>query len=501
MSGTIWLIDRSRVVDGRGFCQRARFNGYHLGPAGYGIAMKATKLPLMTGIVAHDGLAPILEWCREHDAEIVQAFQLYDRQPQEGAIVQAVPSGVIRGAVQVAQQKYAQVIAARGFAYLGLGEDQQQVVREQNYLIEGLIWAWVLEVLPEVLRRARIVEVEHDDTYVFECTCGLGDGIGTLADHEGRDCQGKGLMCRPDFVAETRHTHELEYHEFKTTGMDSTTFRDKWEVMIQMFAATLDVERRLGQQVGSVYVHGLIKGKREGDYNPETGKRDGAYRQSSVYCYGYRKPAVPPAEREEWAATYEYYDSYEQKTKKLPRAYKKAGVWELPDDLIPEGMSKAEFWVKWIPSEARRKTLVLLGPFSRQALMVPHFLQETLGEEHRWQQGLWDLYDLGLQILQETYPEQVPPNAWWETVWPDDRFQARLDQLFPRSYECRRFGMRNRCQFEALCFYREGWADPLGTGLYVERRPHHQDELEQAIGRGLMLPEEGLAEDIEWELP
>lgn len=515
MSSTIWLIDRSRVVDGRGFCNRARLNGYHLGPTGYGIAMKATKVPLMTGIIAHDGLAPILQWALAHDAQIVEAFAHYDtlRQeagPQVEETVLPVPTGVVRGAVQRAQQKYAQIIAVRGFAYLAETEEQQQVVREQNYLIEGLIWAWCLEVLPHVLRRCRIVEVEHDDTLVFDCTCGLGDGIGTKTEHEARDCQGKGLMCRPDFLAETRQTLELEYHEFKTTGMDSTTFRDKWEVMIQMFAATLDAERRLEKQVGSVYVHGLIKGKREGDYNPETGKRDGTYRQSSVFCYGYRKPGAPPAEREEWAATYDYLDPYDGRNRKLGKAFRKTGVWELPDSMIPDGMSKAEFWAKWIPAEARRKQLVLLGPFSRQELMVPHFLQEASGEENRWQQGLWDLYDLAQTILGEAYPGDggpstlaagIPANAWWEVVWPDDRFQALIDRLFPRSYECRRYGMRNRCQFERMCFYREGWADPIGSGFYVDRRPHHQDELEQAIERGLLLPEEGLAEDLEWELP
>ena len=86
---------------------------------------------------------------------------------------------------------------------------------------------------------------------------------------------------------------------------------------------------------------------------------------------------------------------------------------------------------------------------------------------------------------------------WWSEVWPDPRFQALMDRLFPRSYECRRYGGRHRCQFETLCFYKEGWADPMGTGRYVDRRPHHQDELVQALESGWLLPEDGVAESGE----
>lgn len=494
MSSTLWLVDRSRIVDGRGFCQRARALGYHLGPNGYGIQKKAAKLPLMTGIAAHDGLAPILQWCAEHDDLIVRGFQTA---PPEGYL--PVPTTVVRESVQCAQAKYWKTVEVCGFAYLSDNEEVRAVTREQNYLIEGMMWAWCLEVLPEVLRRARILEVEVDDTYVFDCTCGLGEGIGTKDDHEARDCGGSGLMCRPDFLAETRLTREIEYHEFKTTGMDSITFRDKWEVMIQMFAATLDAERRLGRHVQSIYVHGLIKGKREGEYNAGTGKRDGIIRQNSVFCYGYRKPANPPMEQEQWAATWEYFDTYEQKSKRLGKAFKKVGVWELPDHLLPAddpGMSRGEFWATWIPSEARRKNLIVLGPYSRQTQMVDHFLEEMKGEEARWQEGLWELYEVA-QMLQAS----AQTSDYWDAVWRHPQYQGMLDRLFPRSYECRRYGGRNRCQFEDICLEREGWADPVGSGLYIERRPHHAHELEQAIARGLLLPDEGSAEDVEWELP
>ncbi len=390
MPSTLWLTDRSRIVDGLGFCPMARFLGYHFGPTGYGIQLKGTKVPLVRGIGIHDALGYVLEWCRDHDPEIVQAL----RPGVEDARLLPVPEQVVRDAVTRAHANYMIAVTARGYGYLQQQDDVQYVIREQCYLIEGLIWAWCLEVLTDVLRRGRVIEVEHDSTYVSACTCCLGPGVLTKADHEARDCQGIGLMQKADFILEGRVTKELEYYEFKSTGSDSSTFGDKWETMIQMFATVLDTERRLGRQIQLLYVHGLITGRREGDYNYESGKKDGFIRQQSVFCQGYRKPPTPPMEQEEWKALYEYFDEYEQKTKRLGKAYRKTGVWEIPDAWIPDGMSKAEYWARFIPPEARRKHLVMVGPFSRQATLVPEFIEELNSEEARWRERCWRLYEM-----------------------------------------------------------------------------------------------------------
>ena len=53
-------------------------------------------------------------------------------------------------------------------------------------------------------------------------------------------------------------------------------------------------------------------------------------------------------------------------------------------------------------------------------------------------------------------------------------------------------------QFHRQCFEEAGWEDPLGSGYYILRRPRHASELQQAVGRGLLPPEEGL-EEIEHE--
>lgn len=473
----LWFADRSSYEDAIQFCPRARHLAKHAGSTGYGLARKGTKIPLVTGNAYHAGLAPALDWCLKHPGEGIP------------------PDEVIRTGIAAALTKYRQTIEARGFAYLEGDETVTEITREQEYLVEGMIWGWLLEVLPEVLSRGIIVEVEHDGVLVVACTCGLGDGILAQEDHDARGCQGIGWQTKPDFLLLTP-SGELEYHEFKGTGQDQPTFRDKWEVMIQMITATTSAELRWGKPVVAIYVHGLIKGKREQDYNWESGRKDsGNFKQQSVACYGYYRPAEPPVQEADIKPQYKNWDDYEQKEKQVSKKHKKTPIWEIPLP-VPEGWTVEEAWSEYIGPEVRKKMLAIVGPLSKQQSMVEGFFREARGEEDRWQHGLWDLYTRWAEGSAEEGFD------YWQDVWATPEFQARLDQHFPRSYACRRFGARHKCQYEDICFGREGWAHPLtvsfedpGQGQYILRRPHHQAELEQAIARGLLPPAEGLAEE------
>jgi hypothetical protein len=42
-----------------------------------------------------------------------------------------------------------------------------------------------------------------------------------------------------------------------------------------------------------------------------------------------------------------------------------------------------------------------------------------------------------------------------------------------------------------------GWDDPLGSGQYQPRLPHHTPELQQAIARGLLPAEAATVEEEE----
>ncbi len=460
MSSIIQLTDRSRFEVGLDRCQRLRLLQYHWGPSGYGIARKAASIPLATGTYYHVGLAAVLTYVQQHDA--------------------LPPDEAVREAVREACDAYRRVVAVRGLA--DEGQRLDTVVAEQCALIEGFIWSFSLSLLPWLHEQCRMVSVEHDDAKVLGCTCGLGDLIGGLEDHEARDCEGVGFQFRLDLITEYRtRPGVLAYWEFKGTSQTGERFDTQWETSPQFALGAVMEQERLGAPIAEAYVIGLIKGRREGDaYNPETKRREGDLRQQSVLCYGYYKPANPPMEQEDWQAEYESKDEW-GKGHRLPKAYQKRGVWELGQSVpLAEGVTPSEAWCKSMPRELLAKQIQLIGPLQISQVLSHDILEELVAEETRWKGILYELY------------EALEASAWDWTAAP---YQAALRRLVPRSWSCRRFGKRYQCSMVAICFQHEGWESPLEHG-FIQRRPHHSAELAQVTARGL-LPPEGWAEDEE----
>jgi hypothetical protein len=53
-----------------------------------------------------------------------------------------------------------------------------------------------------------------------------------------------------------------------------------------------------------------------------------------------------------------------------------------------------------------------------------------------------------------------------------------LIETFPGSFErCRPIGMGRQCPYLEACWNSSVGADPLGSGLYARRKPHHELEL------------------------
>lgn len=458
---TIWLTDRSRYETGLQFCQRARFLNYHFGPSGYGMTRKAQSIPLATGSLYHAGLAHILGWVKE-----------YDKLP---------PDSIVRDAVDLTHAAYDRVVAIRGL--VDEGHRLDEVAAEQKALIEGFLWAFTLAFLPWLHAQCRLISVEHDDAKVVGCTCGLGDLIGGVEDHEGRDCEGIGFQFRLDLLTEYRERPGvLAYWEFKGTGQTGERFDTQWETSPQFPLGAVMEQERLGHPIQEAWVIGLIKGRREGDtYNPETKRREGDLRQQSVLCYGYHRPANPPMEEEDWQAEYEFKDEW-GKGHRLPKVYQKRGIWNLfTGDGVAHSVSPSEFWCKWMPPDLLAKQITLIGPLNISQVLAHDVIEELVAEEQRWKGILWSLY------------QALEANGF---DWTSAGYQAELRRLVPRSWACRRYGKRHECQFAEVCFYKEGWQDPLGAGGYIVRRPHHAGELAQMAARGL-TPPEGWAEDEE----
>ena len=455
---------------------------YHSGPTGYGITRKAQSMPLVTGSYTHEGLAEICNWVKaEHDA---------GRRPE------VVPDHVIRMAVTVAVGKYHKTIEARGLRNLDAGERVDNIAQEQASLIEGMILGWCMALLPWMLANFRFVLIETEELSVVGCTCGLGDHVGDVPVHESRGCHGIGIMNRCDVITERWDIPgSYGYHEFKTVGQAGDWWIGQWETKIQFALGIVGAERRLNGKISEMWVHGLIKGKREGAYDWQTKKKDGPPMQQSVYCYGYRDPGNPPQIMPDWKPKYEYTDDFGA-TKRVGKKHKKAGIWEpeleIAQEAARQGMSPVEYWLRFYLNPALiAEQYVLVGPLNRQDVLLEEVIEELIAHENGWKDKLWQLH-AKREELRYAVPGRELTDAEIEAC-PD--YQALLRFLIQRSWACRRMGQKYECEMVPYCFKQQGWQDLLATGNFIPRRPHHLPELQQAIERGLLPPDEGLADD------
>lgn len=462
----IWLTDRSRYSTGTGRCGRERYLKNHHGATGYGIVRKAESLPLMTGSYTHVALE-----------QLYQHLQQTDTFPTVG---------VIRGAINLANQQYEQRIAARGFRGLLASERTDTIIKEQQYLITGMVWALCRNVLPWIHANYRILRTEAERIYMLDCDCGLGSAVLDATLHDAKGCHGIGLMLKQDCVGQKRVGNTLAYFEAKTTGWGGDNWAPQWETKPQLAIGSLGLYEEYGQEVSENFIIALYKGSRK-TTKPTDPFEEAVTRQESPFCYGYFKPGNPPLAEDDWKPAYEWVDDVTGETKYARRPYAKQALWDMAEGDWPiwkassaqdPSITPAELWASWLPKSVLDKQVYLIGPLNRQDAQILSLKRQIAGEEQRWQAILWKLY------------EAQRDHGW---QWQDDEFQALLDHLVPASFECRRFGVKHECEFLRLCFKQSGWEDPALIG-FVPRRPHHEPELDQSISRGL-LPE--LAEDEE----
>lgn len=475
----LWLTSRSTIETGTTYCAFRRFIENHSGPYGYGIQRKAMSVPLVTGSYAHEGLALILGWCLE-------ARLKTGNQPTE------VPPEVIRWAIQEAILKYRHVIAKRGFmtALQDNPEDNLKLallITEQEWLIEGLTWAWCLTRLPQYLAEYKIISVEEEEEYVLDCTCNVGSGIGTIDDHELLGCGGIGLLSRPDVLGQRWSDGSYNYTEFKTAGVAKKKWNDSWERKQQFLMGIAGAERRHGVEIGSFSVEGLIKGQRKSDnWNDASAPK----LQQTALCHVYYAPPKPPEMHGQLRPQFKYTtaEGVEFSATKA-QGYAKVPLWTLPKAIIfpecPEEMSVSEYWCRVMANEYPThllKCVSFVGPIPKQRHMIEKAFRAVVAEERLWQDRVWGVYDFSQKTGRE---------------WGDDEFMAQVERLIPRSWNCDPFGPDHPCPHQGICHpITDDWRKPVETGMYVYRAPHHEAEKKQMEARGLK-PEAGYAEEEE----
>lgn len=447
------LTDRTRYLTGLQQCAMKRYLQFHAGPYGYGYQRKTTHIPLATGTYVHGALAAILNEVKDSGK---------------------VPSlTAIRLILSIQLAQYKREIDTATFAGVS-AQDLDGVIQEQFTLVKGLVWAWVRVVLPTLVKEYEVVSVETEEVIDLGCDCGKG----APEDPHEELCLGVTQMSKPDFVLRHRVDKTLSNHDFKTTSLLTDQWIQEFKDSVQMAVGTLGVEARLKEPVETYFIHPLIKGQRKNDYDPDTKEYSGPKRQNSFLCYLYYRPGNPPLYGDDYQPKWKFTDEG-GKGHTLGRNYQKTPVWEARFADKPKEQDNAEFWVSILPEYVLQEAFALIGPYQRNVNLIEQYQDAMPAEEQRWVNVLWDLY--GMEDM---------------FGWTSPLFQRKLNKLVPRSYNCFSYG--SRCSFYDICIERKDttWKDPLASGKYLPRRPHHQLELDQMIARGIPVPETEEVEEV-----
>lgn len=346
----------------------------------------------------------------------------------------------VQALVAKAISDYALLAQARGFTEATGSVETETLFKEQSCLVAGLVWGWYRTVLPGVLEEYEIIEVEE------ESELDLGAGVWK--------------MVRADWVGRRRADGKLGNIDFKTAAIVNDAFVEGFKHSPQMALTTKALEVKYGEPVTHYMIHALVKGTRRGEYNRATGDYDGPKTQASLLCYLYERPANPPLQPVDHQPKWRFLGSDGRKHT-LGSSYNKRPVWEVMDP---------RDWVYALPEPVLWEIFPSIGPYQRQTWMIEPYAEEVRAEELRWVARLHKIYESN-----------------------DD--PAIIRQEIPRSWDCHRY---NRpCELMSVCYGEE--QDPLGSGKYTLRRPHHQPEIDQMLARGLEVPPPEIGEEDEIE--
>lgn len=299
---------------------------------------------------------------------------------------------------------------ARG-SYLLSADDSSFRTKEQLFLLECLVRAWVKVRLPLILDEYEVVSVEEELQWSLDCQ---------IID-----------MVRCDVILRRKVDGLIFILEFKTVGSAHEEWAKQWEHNTQVLANTKAIQELKGEPVGGMLIEGLIKGqlKRE---TAKSSPYHGQEIQQSTLCYAYQDPDTGELRRG-WKA-----------------GWKKVPLWE---KVTPE------WWISTHTTEELDAMFRPVDPIKPRPQDLERWKRQTIYQERKV------AADLRLMNLVEMDPEAR---------------QRALDQLFPMNdSNCFRY-FGHPCPMEPLCFNGAVEADPVGSGLYRYRTPHHKEEVVEA---------------------
>jgi len=434
-------FDRSRAVEYQS-CPRRRWLNYHEG--GMGVVPAKLYVPFATGIWTHHGLAALLA----------------------GKNVDVAVDGAVT--------EYRNEILKRGLQ-LNPGEVESYLMDEQVALVEAMIRAYAKVRLGELLGTFEVLEVEREDEWVMASWQVPSDDPRLKLGHTTHELA---LMARSDALLLERISGDLYIQSFKTAASYDRRTSGEAEHDVQGLSEVAVTEARLYRRwhalhnrtaqahsisepqdktdvmllsraepprIAGVRMEYIIKGRRE-----EFPEGSSHWEQYSPLIRGYVKEGVTRAEfgwKREWKDD-------EGKTRKLDyRTWKPFHVWEQPGgvkawiDLLATGTIQPEAG-ECLPSQ-----FVCPVPYFRNEDDVRNWFEQTVYQERQISEHLVEIRGASGE---------------------GDR-QSLLNMYFPQ-YR-RSCDWPTPCHYIDCCYSTNVGQDPVGSGLYREREPHHATEI------------------------
>ena len=426
-------------------CPRYRYNQYHLNDQG--VVPVAQSVPLVTGSAVHKGVEHLMNQVRIGTPPDVEV------------------------AVQLATWEYSNSCEKAGFRGKGTTTDRQQLYtfEEQKALVEGLIRAWYLRELPWIIKGYKVIAVEREIEPIE-----IVPGVlwqtrvdAELQDLESKDYYNYSLKTAKAWNEknETSYGRDLQglteiwaveedarrREENKVTALDSIEFLLDGEQFGNKNLAAIKgylEKASYAKRVMGVKFCILIKGiRKKPDYY---GNDDEAlYITYSPLVRGY-KHFTPGGV--EYAHSW-FYPNSENKSGKsaLGKGWEPFNVWEM------EGGVKR--WVEMLESGAiqpecgdvLKAQVVTPVEMFRDEGEITEAIEEVRLQEERIACGLTVIAALGPRFERET-----------------------LARTFPHARKCCDWMYGETCEYKKLCWDAQVKNDPVGSGLYQIREPHHE---------------------------
>jgi hypothetical protein len=341
-----------------------------------GISPKGQALELFMGTALHDGLAAIAAGI-DIDDIAREAFRQVS-----GPMVEA-STNPQTGVIEQEDIDYAS---------------------EQATLVEGLLRGFYRHVWPKLMAEYDIFLVEKPMVYRHSDL---------------------GFVVKSDLILRSKITQGLVYLEYKSTSSKDDRWVRSWETNVQLHSSVRAIEQAVGEEVEAVIVQGLYKGYQS------YGK------QSSPFCYAYRKFGQPPFTQDQIA--YKYVSGW-----------KRSPTWELP------GGVKA--WVAGMPDEVLADQFPQTPPIFINNDLIGAFFRQQEVRQHQIVEvsGIFDRDDVG-------------PNMK----------QSAMDEVFPQNFEECTPAWGSECPYRILC-HGPGNQDPFTLG-FTKRDHTHMEPFHQVL--------------------